>query len=345
MDFLTYPTLLAPMEGVGHPSFRALIAEQGGIGMLCTEFVRVHNGNLKRKYFTESVVKHEGVPLSVQVMGRDEELMAEAATIVEQAGADVVDINLGCPTSTAAKGGVGAAMLKDLDLLARVLGAMRARVRGRLSAKIRAGFDDDSRALDIARTVEDAGCDFLTVHPRKRSDHYRGVADWRIIRAIKEHVSIPVVGNGDCWYASDFARMREETGCDAVMVGRPAIRNPWVLGQARDLAAGRAPFAPTGADVVRWLEQATDRYRREIGGGELAITGRLKELVRWIFRAFDDERAFQRAALRQPTADDILAFARQEVAGLPASAVDLQAHPTLHLEASGSVDAADRAAA
>jgi nifR3 family TIM-barrel protein len=341
VDFLTHPTLLAPMEGVGHPSFRALIAEHGGVGMLCTEFVRVHANGLPRRYFVQSVKKQPGVPLSVQVMGRDEALMADAAEIVEEAGADVVDINLGCPTSCAVKGGVGAAMLKDLDLLARVLGAMRAKVQGRLSAKIRAGFNDDTRALDIARVVEDAGCDFLTVHPRKRVDQYEGVADWRIIRAIKETVSIPVVGNGDCWYAVDFARMQNETGCDAVMVGRPAIRNPWLMQQARDLARGAEPFAPTGEDVLAWLEHATARYR-EVWDNPRTIMGRLKELVRWIGRAVDDERVFMREALRLGTADEILAFSAKRLPTLPAERIDLQAAPVVGLERSGSVEQATR---
>jgi nifR3 family TIM-barrel protein len=337
VDFLQHPTLLAPMEGVGHPSFRRMIGEQGGVGMLCTEFVRIHGERLGRRYLESQVVRFEGVPLSVQVMGRDEELMAEAAEIVESAGADVVDINLGCPTSFAARGGVGAAMLKDLDLLSRVLGAMREKVQGRLSAKIRAGFDDDHRALDIARVVEDAGCDFLTVHPRKRTDQYRGVADWRIIRAIKDHVGIPVVGNGDAWYASDFQRMRDETGCDAVMVGRPAIRNPWLMQQAADLAAGREPFAPSGADVVAWLEHATSR-NREVWSRPQTIMGRLKELVRWIGRAVDDDRTFMREALYLHTADEILDFARARLAEMPAERIDLQATPTIGLETSGSVE-------
>jgi nifR3 family TIM-barrel protein len=341
VDFLEHPTLLAPMEGVGHPLFRALVAEQGGIGMVCTEFVRVHGGTVGRRYFESQVVKVPGVPLSVQVMGRDEAKMAEAAEIVQAAGADVVDINLGCPSSKATKGGVGAAMLKDLDLLARVLRAMRGAVSGRLSAKIRAGFDDD-RALDIARVVEDAGCDFLAVHPRKRTDQYRGVADWRIIHAIKAHVSIPVIGNGDCWYASDFTRMQAETGCDAVMVGRPAIRNPWIFRQAQDLAEGREPFAPSGADVVAWLREVSERYL-EVWPNERKSAGKLKELLRWIGRAVDDDRAFVKAALRLETPAEIVAYAETTIGALGAGDLDLAAEPTLGLEARPSASSSSRA--
>ena len=180
LDWLPHKAILAPMEGVGHPVFRRRLAEQPGLGMLCTEFVRVHDGlgpDLPAKHFERSVVKVEGILLSVQVMGRERERMAEAAEIVEAAGADAVDINLGCPTARAVKGGVGAAMLKDLVLLEDVLCSMRERVQGRLSAKIRAGFDSADQALEIAAVVERAGCDYLAVHPRKRSDQYRGVSD------------------------------------------------------------------------------------------------------------------------------------------------------------------------
>ena len=342
LSFLEHPVILAPMEGVGHPAYRRRLAEQPGIGMLCTEFVRVHDGlgeTLPVKLFERSVVKVEGVPLSVQVMGKDVERMAEAAEIVEAAGADVVDINLGCPTSKAVKGGVGSAMLKDLVLLAEVLSAMREKVRGRLSAKIRAGFETAEHALEIADVVENAGCDFIAVHPRKRSDQFRGVSDWRIIREIKAHSGLCVIGNGDVWYAADVARMMAETGCDAVMIGRPAIRNPWIFRQAMELRAGLPVFSPSGEELATWLEGTVQLYRETFKAS--AIIGRTKELLRYVGRTIDDDRAFLKGALRLQDTDEILRAFRARFAGLSLEEIDLGPEPRFHLERSGSASKLD----
>lgn len=335
LDFLAHPCVLAPMEGVGHPLFRSMIAAHGGLGLVCTEFVRIAGERLLPKTLDAAIVKAEGVPLSVQVMGRDLALMAEAAAYVESRGADVVDINLGCPTSCAARGGVGAAMLQDLPLLRQVLSGMRARVTGRLSAKIRAGFDDASHVLDIVACVEDAGADFLTIHPRRRSDGYRGVADWRIIQKVKEHARIPVIGNGDCWYAADVARMRRETGCDAVMLGRPALRNPWIFRQAHELAGGEQPFAPTGADVVSHLEDVARRYAAR-WPNPLTVLGKLKEIVGFMGRALPDDRRFIRSAQRAGSVAEVLSIARQALGSRSAAELDLDAAGTIGLETSGS---------
>ena len=228
-----HPTMLAPMEGVTHPVLRQILAGRGGLGIVCTEFVRVSRAPLSAVALRREVVKADGVPLSVQVMGNDADKMADAAFIVSEAGADVVDVNLGCPMPRVVRKGVGAAMLKDPVLLHDVLASMRERVPGLLSAKIRAGYDDADHAVGIARVVEKAGADYLVVHPRRRADFYEGVADWRIVRTLARELAIPVVGNGDVWYADDALRMEDETGCAGVMLGRPALRNPSISGRSR----------------------------------------------------------------------------------------------------------------
>ncbi len=113
------------------------------------------------------------------------------------------------------------------------------------SAKLRAGFEQSGDALDNARWSRRSGADFIAVHPRRRVDYFEGIADWRIIGLLRKELSIPVIGNGDVWYAADALRMLEETGCDGVMIGRPALRNPWIFRQIAELMAGRTPFAPT----------------------------------------------------------------------------------------------------
>lgn len=340
-----HPTMFAPMEGVTNPLLRRLMAEKGGIGMLCTEFVRISASGVSAKHMRRQVVKADGVPLSVQVMGTHVDLMADAAGAIADAGADVVDINLGCPAPRVVKKGAGSAMLKDPELLYDVLLAMRARVPCLLSAKIRAGFDDASNVVHIAQTVQRAGAEFIAVHPRRRADFYRGVADWRIIRLLKQELDIPVVGNGDVWYASDALRMVEQTGCDAVMIGRPAIRNPWIFQQLAAMRAGTEPIAPTGDDVVDWLATIVDEYERGFVKRKRGPIGKIKEIVTYVGRAIDDDGTFRGAALRVAEPAQILALAHQHVAGLPPSRIDLAARPTVGLERSGNAELAPQMSA
>ena len=329
--------MLAPLEGVSHPLFRELIAQKGGAGIVCTEFVRIGTNALAEKHLAKHVIKTTtGTPLSVQVMGTHVETMADAAMMVARAGADVVDINLGCPSPRVVSKGAGAAMLKNPQLCYEVLCAMRARVPGLQSAKIRAGFDEAGHVVDIARAIEAAGVDFLVVHPRRRADFYNGIADWRIIRTLKEELQIPVVGNGDCWYAADVQRMRDETGCDAVMMGRPALRNPWIFRQAAELAAGETPFSPTGADVVAWLQLVHDRYCEEFDFLPRGPIGKIKELLTYIGRAVRDDGVFRKTVLRLQKLDEIMAFIDAELAEMTAGDLDLEATPRDPLERSGS---------
>src|SRR5690606_3344434 len=218
----------------------------------------------------------------------DADRMAEAAEMVEQAGADVVDINLGCPMPRIVRKGVGAAMLNNPRLLEQVLLRMRRHTRGLLSAKIRAGFDDSTRALEIAELVQGCGVDFITVHPRRRSDFYRGVSDWRIIAELKDRLKIPVVGNGDVWYASDALRMRRETGCDAVMIGRPVLRNPWIFQQVAALESGLEPCHPSGQALFDHLYALIRDYEGVFEGRKGGLIGPLKEMLTWHGRALPD---------------------------------------------------------
>lgn len=345
---MTFPftpaTMLAPMEGVSHPLFRAMIAEKGGVGVLCTEFVRISRAPIAPEALRREVVKHPGVPLSVQVMGNDADKMADAARVVAEAGADVVDVNLGCPMPRVVRKGVGAAMLKDRALLRRVLGEMRAAVPGLLSAKIRAGFDDGADVVSIAKTLEDAGIDFLAVHPRRRCDYYDGVADWRIIQTLREALSIPVVGNGDVWYAADALRMRRETGCAAVMIGRPAVRNPWIFTQIASLEAGLAPFDPSGDDLLAHLHGIRDRYGEVHGRVGRGILGKLKEQVKFVLRGVPDASTFERDALRTDDVDTMLGVLEDRLAGRSSAELDFDAHGRHRLERSGSTAPFDEAA-
>jgi tRNA-dihydrouridine synthase len=309
------------MEGVTNAAVREVLASYGPVGMVCTEFVRISGDRIAPGYLARQVEKLAGVPLSVQVMGNAPQLLAEAGAVVARAGADVVDLNLGCPTSNAARKGVGAALLKQPELLAELLGSMRRSVPGLLSAKLRAGFDSSDDALRNARLVEDNGLDFLTVHPRRGVDHYRGVADWRITALLRRELSIPIVGNGDVWYAESALRMFEQTGCDAVMIGRPALRNPWIFRQVAELMAGKAPYRPTGIDVAQHLQRlASALAARDVRQSPI---GPLKEQLNYLFRALPDSLALQRHLLRMPTVSLLLEATEEAFSALPAEALGL----------------------
>jgi tRNA-dihydrouridine synthase B len=311
------------MEGVTNAAVREVLASYGPVGLVCTEFVRISGDQISRPYLRRQVEKRPGVPLSVQVMGNDPELMAEAGVVVAQAGADVVDLNLGCPTNTAVRKGVGAALLKDPEKLGVLLRTMRRSVPGLLSAKLRAGFDTSDSALSNARLVEDAGLDFIAVHPRRRVDHYQGVADWRIIALIRRELRIPVVGNGDIWYAESALRMFEETRCDAVMLGRPALRNPWIFRQLSELLAGREPFRPSGADVVQHLKRLAETLGARSNDPRHSAIGPLKEQLGYLCRAVPDSLLMTRGLLRQSTPSLLLEAAEEAFSALPAERLNL----------------------
>jgi len=314
------------MEGVTSAAVREVLAGYGPVGLVCTEFVRISGDRISPSYLRKQVERLPTVALSVQVMGNDPELLAEAGAVVARAGADVVDLNLGCPTACAARKNVGAALLKQPALLARLLGTMRRGVPGLLSAKLRAGFDTADDAVSNARLVQDSGLDYLAVHPRRRVDHYRGTADWRIVAEIKRELTIPVVGNGDIWYAESALRMFEETACDAVMLGRPALRNPWIFRQIAELLAGQEPYRPTGPDLAgHFLRLAGALGAREPGACN--PLGPLKEQLGYLCRSVRDGATLQRRLQRITTLDLFLEAAEEAFGALNVEELDLGARP------------------
>lgn len=226
--------VLAPMAGVCNSAFRRIIKEMGA-GLLYAEMVSdkalVYN-NEKTKdmlYMTESER-----PISQQIFGSDKKSFVEAAKIIEKSMyPDIIDINMGCPVpKVAVKSQAGSALLKDPDKIYDIVKAVKEVVSVPVTVKIRSGWDKNSiNAVLVAKTCEKAGASAIAVHPRTRSQGYSGKADWNIIKEVKDAVNIPVIGNGDILSAKDAKQMIDETGCDAVMIGRGTLGNPYLIKQ------------------------------------------------------------------------------------------------------------------
>jgi len=227
---LDNPVISAPMAGITDRAYR-ILAKEAGCGLVCTEMVSdqaLLYGNPKTNHLLDS--SGETGPISMQIFGSNIGYMADAAEIVENRGADLIDINMGCPTPKIVKNGEGSALMREPEKAAEIVRAVVGRVQVPVTVKMRKGWDERSiNAVELARLVVDAGAAAVTVHGRTRSQFYTGKADWGIIAAVKKAVNVPVIGNGDIWNPQDALSMMEQTGCDGVMIGRAALGNPWIL--------------------------------------------------------------------------------------------------------------------
>jgi tRNA-dihydrouridine synthase B len=228
--------IMAPMSGRTNLPFR-LIVKQMGAGLVITEMISavgLSRGQAKTHAYLKSHPDER--PVAAQLFGSDPETMALSAEIVAEKGLDIVDVNMGCPVKKVIKTGSGAALMRDPKIVAKILAAVRERSSLPLTVKIRAGWSPEERnALEIARIIEDSGADGITIHPRFASQGFSGNADWDLISEIKKVVTIPVIGNGDITEPSLALKMRSETNCDGVMIGRAALTNPWIFKQILDM--------------------------------------------------------------------------------------------------------------
>jgi nifR3 family TIM-barrel protein len=278
-------TVLAPMAGVTDTVFRRLIRNQGGCGLLMTEFTSSHgvvatgrHPNRKSlKTFNYLYFEREERPISAQLFGSDPEVMAEAAKVCEANGFDAVDINFGCPVKKVVTCNGGSGLLRNLPLVGDLLKKVRAAISIPLTMKFRAGWNERELVhLQMAKLAEDNGLQAIALHPRTREQGYSGRADWTRIAEVKAAVKIPVIGNGDVTTPEQAVRMVEETGCDAVMIGRAASSNPWIFRQIAEHLRGEAYFRPTERD--RW-EMMRTYYQMLIDRGGLDSVGKMKQFA------------------------------------------------------------------
>jgi nifR3 family TIM-barrel protein len=289
------PTVLAPLAGITNLPLR-LLAKEAGCGLVCSEMISsnglVHQSE-KTHRLMDSVPQEK--PLSVQIFGSDPAIMADAARIVADGGADILDINFGCSVRKVLKTGSGSALMKNPDRARAVLRAVRQAVDIPVTIKIRSGWDASGKqALKIAGIAEDCGIDALAVHPRTASQGFRGRADWRIIAAVKKQAGIPVVGNGDIESPEDALAMFTQTGCDAVMIGRAAIGNPWIFTGVQALLENRDTYAPPGLEqrfegMLRYLCASVQYF------GEKQACYMMRSRLGWFVKGLRNSSHFREA--------------------------------------------------
>jgi tRNA-dihydrouridine synthase B len=290
---LPSPFAIAPMAGMTDTAFRRLVKRHGGCGLVVTEMVsseglvRGIDRTLEYADYTE-----EERPISIQIFGGDPEKMAAAAQIVEGMGADIVDVNMGCPVPKIAKHHAGCSLMRDPAHAATVIGAMTKAVKIPVTVKMRAGWNDSERnAPALARMLEDAGASAVAVHGRTAAQSYSGSADWDLVAEIADALAIPVFGSGDCIEAEQIID-RLRAGVEGVLVGRGVLRNPWILAQAADLAAGRPPRAVALVDRGRFLLEyikllLEERIREASISHDRWVINKLRALAAWYTKGLE----------------------------------------------------------
>ncbi len=258
------PFVLAPMAAITDRVFRLFMRRQGA-GILTSELISA-NGLLYNNEKTKKMMRfyEEERPIGIQIFGEEEEALVNAAQYVEQLGADFVDINLGCPVKKVVKKGAGSAMLREPDKLRRICRAIKSKINIPLTLKIRTGWDQENRnALEIVQLAYDEGVTWVAIHGRTRSQAYNGEADWDYIAGVKANSPIPIIGNGDITSPQLAVDRLQQSGCDAVMIGRGCLKNPWIFQQSLKLWKD-SDFEPLSFDYLPLFE-----HLKEVAEGEL----------------------------------------------------------------------------
>jgi nifR3 family TIM-barrel protein len=324
-------TILAPMAGVTDTVFRRFIrnasfiwkpevimsapnvdsaaVERSGCGLLMTEFTSAdglfRTRESKRKRYLHFYEDEH--PISAQLFGSDPYTLSEAAKIVEDAGFDLVDLNLGCPAKRVIKCNGGSGLLKDLPVIQRIFVAVRAAVKIPFTVKFRLGWDDDNIVcVNLARVAQECGLNAVALHARTREQGYSGNARWEWIAAVKDAVSIPVIGNGDVRTPDDAVAMVAQTRCDAVMIGRTAASNPWIFRQIQQHAETGRYDQPSEADRYQMIRTYFRMMLNEDENG-YGSPGKMKQFVAWFTHGVPNGGALRKAVYEAHEGPAILA--------------------------------------
>ncbi|MEM6793933.1 MAG: tRNA dihydrouridine synthase DusB [Acidobacteriota bacterium] len=298
---LRTPTVLAPMAGVTDRDFRLIIRRIGGVGLVTMEFISSKMLMMGDKRIRKILTyEDEERPLSIQIYGSDARTMADAARVVEERGADIVDINMGCPANKVLKGCAGAALMGDLGLAEEIVREVRRAVSIPVTVKFRLGLDDRRmNFLELGKICEQEGADAVALHARTAKQRFSGSPDWSRIALLKETLGIPVLGNGDIRTADDALERIRQTGCNGVLVGRGATRNPWIFKQIAARASNGLEAEPTLEDrrrlIVGHFEALIERE------DEAYALHKMRTFTQWYSHGIPEGHKIRRQIQKQPT--------------------------------------------
>jgi nifR3 family TIM-barrel protein len=293
----------APMAGISDLPYR-LIMKRHGAALVYSEMISAnglfYSGETTRKLLQSSP---EERPLAVQLFGDSPERLSEATEQVEEYG-ELIDLNLGCPVRKVIRSGAGSALLREPQRVARIIAAVRRTTMRPLSVKIRSGWDHDSvNFIEIARIATEEGVDAITLHPRTRSQMFGGSADWTQIKALKEAVSVPVIGSGDLFSAECIKTMFEQTGCDAVMIGRGGYGNPWIIQNALNLLANKPANQPSTDERFAVAKEHLKLCLETFGPQK--TLGHMRKHLCWYVRGMESSASFRFGINQTRTVDEM----------------------------------------
>jgi len=312
--------ILAPMAGITDLPYR-LVMKRFGAGMVFTEMVSA-NGLIRAGKRTRELLRSNPAerPLGIQLFGDDPAVLAQAAVLVRDDG-ELLDLNLGCPVNKVVRSGAGSALLRDPAKVGRIVAAVRRAWDRPLTVKIRSGWDQGSlNYLEVARIAVDEGADAVALHPRPRSQGFAGRADWEHIRRLKAALTVPVIGSGDIFSADDALAMQEQTGCDALMIGRGGYGNPWLIRDILLRQRGEEPVPPTPeerAEIALWhLELFCETF------GEAKAISDMRKHLCWYCRGLAGAAAFRTAVNHTPSVPELRRLTQEYFAALPACSAE-----------------------
>ena len=299
------PTFLSPMAGLTDSVFRRLIKRLGGCGLVMTEFTSAEGLTRNSVKSKRMLFYHEEErPVTAQLFGAEPSRLAEATRMVEDLGFDAIDLNLGCPAKKVVKACGGSALLRETKLLEEILKTIRAATSLPFTIKIRAGWSEtEIVSVHVGKMAEDIGINAIAFHPRTRVQGFSGHSDWNLIGELKAALKIPVIGNGDIVTPEDAFRMKRETGCDGVMIGRGALSNPWIFRQIQELENGLAPTQPDVAAKYNLIKSYFQLLFEEETPGAI---GKMKQFASWFTHAIPYGAALRKSIYESQTESEVM---------------------------------------